>query len=118
MFSGFHSPQPPSDAELATQALNDEAAHRFRAFTAGDAVTLGLSLRKRFRATSRHGKGKGLVLSVQSIAGHTLFSCTVGNLGGLDGAGDVSLDSWACLEVRLPLSSCIYAAAAEEMTGP
>ena len=68
MFNGFNSnaPMPPSEAELATQALNDEAAHRFRAFTAGDAVTLGLSLRKRFRATSRHGKGKGLVLSVQS----------------------------------------------------
>lgn len=58
----------------------------------------GLSLRKRFRATSRHTKGKGLVISVQTIAGHTLFSCTVGDLGHLSGIGDVSLDSWSCIE--------------------
>jgi len=38
------------------------------------------------------------VLSIQTIAGHTLFSCTVGDLGHLSGIGDVSLDSWACLE--------------------
>lgn len=99
MFSGFRDPQPPSDAELATQALNDESNYRFRSFNAGDAVTLGLSIRKRFRATSRHGKGKGLVLSIQSIAGHPLFSCTVGDLGDPSGIGDVSLDSWERLEV-------------------
>lgn len=40
-----------------------------------------------------------MVLSIQSIAGHTLFACTVGDLGGISGVGDVSLDSWACLEV-------------------
>jgi hypothetical protein len=102
MFSGFHNPQPPSDAELATQTLNEESSYRFRSFSASDAVTLGLSLRKRFRATSRHGKGKGLVISIQSIAGHPLFSCTVGDLGDPSGAGDVGLDSWACLEVGSP----------------
>lgn len=58
----------------------------------------GLSIRKRFRASSRHNKGKGLVISIQTIAGHTLFACTVGDLGSLSGIGDVSLDSWACLE--------------------
>ena len=58
----------------------------------------GLSLRKRFRATSRHIKGKGLVISIQTIAGHTLFACTVGDLGHPSGIGDVSMDSWACLE--------------------
>lgn len=58
----------------------------------------GLSIRKRFRASSRHYKGKGLVISIQTIAGHTLFACTVGDLGSPSGIGDVSLDSWACLE--------------------
>ncbi|PSR73488.1 hypothetical protein PHLCEN_2v10780 [Hermanssonia centrifuga] len=100
MFSGFHSPVAPTDAELATQTLNEESSYRFPSFTANDAVTLGLSIRKRFRASSRHAKGKGLVISVQTIAGHTLFSCTVGDLGGFTGVGDVSLDSWSCVEVR------------------
>lgn len=99
MFNGFHPPVPPTDAEIATQILNEEASYRFSSFNANDAVTLGLSLRKRFRASTRHSKGKGLVISIQTIAGHTLFSCTVGDLGGLSGIGDVSLDSWSCLEV-------------------
>ncbi|KAI0080676.1 hypothetical protein K474DRAFT_1704487 [Panus rudis PR-1116 ss-1] len=98
MFNGFHSPIPPSDAELATQTLNEESSYRFSSFTANDAVTLGLSLRKRFRASQRHAKGKGLVISIQTIAGHTLFACTVGDLGGISGVGDVSLDSWSALE--------------------
>ncbi|GBE79365.1 hypothetical protein BKA93DRAFT_820543 [Sparassis latifolia] len=98
MFNGFHTPIPPSDAEIATQTLNEESSCRFHSFTANDAVTLGLSLRKRFRSSSRHAKGKGLVISIQTIAGHTLFACTVGDLGGVSGVGDVSLDSWACLE--------------------
>ena len=97
MFNGFH-PMAPSDAEIATQALNEEGSIRFPSFSSSDAVTLGLSLRKRFRASSRHARGKGLVLSIQTIAGHTLFSCTVGDLGHISGIGDVSLDSWACLD--------------------
>lgn len=101
MFNGFHPPVPPTDAELATQTLHEESSYRFTSFNANDAVTLGLSLRKRFRASTRHSKGKGLVISIQTIAGHTLFSCTVGDLGGLSGIGDVSLDSWSCLEVGL-----------------
>jgi len=97
MYSGFH-PMQPSDAELATQALNEESSLRFPHFSANEAVTIGLSLRKRFRASTRFLKGKGLVISVQSIAGHTLFACTVGDLGGISGVGDVSLDSWSVLE--------------------
>ena len=102
MFNGFNgnAPMPPSEAELATQALNEEALYRFPSFDAEAAVMLGLSIRKRFRSSSRHVKVRGMVISIQTIAGHTLFSCTVGNLGGVpDGGGDVSLDSWACLEV-------------------
>jgi len=38
------------------------------------------------------------VISIQTIAGHTLFSCTVGDLGHPNGIADVSLDTWACLE--------------------
>ncbi|KAF9076499.1 hypothetical protein BDP27DRAFT_1255388 [Rhodocollybia butyracea] len=98
MFSGLHENKMPSDAELANQVLHEESNYRFPSFSASDAVTLGLSLRKRFRASSRHLKGKGLVISIQTIAGHTLFSCTVGDLGHLSGIGDVSLDSWTCLE--------------------
>jgi len=88
----------PSDAELASQALNEEGSYRFPSFSASDAVTLGLSLRKRFRASSRHSKGKGLVISIQTIAGHTLFACTVGDLGHPAGVGDVSLNSWTTVE--------------------
>ncbi|KAF8826469.1 hypothetical protein HHX47_DHR5000436 [Lentinula edodes] len=98
MFSGLHENIMPSDGELANQALHEESNYRFPSFSASDAVTLGLSIRKRFRASSRHSKGKGLVISIQTIAGHTLFSCTVGDLGHSSGIGDVSLDSWTCLE--------------------
>ncbi|EGO01589.1 hypothetical protein SERLA73DRAFT_48715 [Serpula lacrymans var. lacrymans S7.3] len=97
MFTGIH-PMIPSDAELASKALSEEGTYRFPSFSANEAVTIGLSMRKRFRASSRHGKGKGMVISIQTIAGHTLFSCTVGDLGHASGVGDVSLDSWACLE--------------------
>ncbi|KIL68229.1 hypothetical protein M378DRAFT_196694 [Amanita muscaria Koide BX008] len=97
MFSAFHD-MAPTDAELATQALTEEGSYRFPSFDAADAITLGLSLRKRFRASTRHAKGKGMVISIQTIAGHTLFSCTVGDLGHPSGIGDVSLDSWSCLE--------------------
>lgn len=97
MFSGFQ-PTQPTEAELASQALAEESNYRFPYFSANDAVTLGLSLRKRFRASTRYSKGKGLVISVQTIAGHTLFACTVGDLGGVSGVGDVSLDSWSVLD--------------------
>ena len=97
MFSGFQ-PMQPTETELASQALAEESSYRFPYFSANDAVTLGLSLRKRFRASTRYSKGKGLVITVQTIAGHTLFACTVGDLGGASGVGDVSLDSWSVLE--------------------
>ncbi|KAF8897216.1 hypothetical protein BD779DRAFT_1667224 [Infundibulicybe gibba] len=97
MFNPFHG-MPPTDAELATQTLVEEGSYRFASFSANDAVTLGLSIRKRFRGSTRHSKGKGLVISIQTTAGHTLFSCTVGDLGHVSGIGDVSTDSWACLE--------------------
>ncbi|KAF8916812.1 hypothetical protein CPB85DRAFT_1288037 [Mucidula mucida] len=97
MFSGF-PPMTQLDAELATRALKEEGDHRFPSFSASDAVTLGLSLRKRFRVTQRHETGCGLVISVQTIAGHTLFACTVGDQGHSSGRADVSLDSWACLQ--------------------
>ncbi|KAH9927124.1 uncharacterized protein BXZ73DRAFT_90814 [Epithele typhae] len=105
MFNGFNQgPMPPSEAELATQALNEEALYRFPSFDSDAAVMLGLSLRKRFRASSRHVKVRGMVLSIQTIAGHTLFSCTVGNLGGGVDGGDVSLDSWRTLESMISVT--------------
>ncbi|KAL1743558.1 hypothetical protein HDZ31DRAFT_83318 [Schizophyllum fasciatum] len=87
----------PDAHAQASQALEEESRYRFASFSASDAVTLGLSIRKRFRASHRHAKGKGLVISIQTIAGHTLFACTVGDLGHVSGIGDVSLDSWACV---------------------
>ena len=99
MFNGLYTHTTASDAELATRTLGEEATYKFPSFTAADAVTLGLSIRKRFRASSRHAvRNRGLVISIQTIAGHVLFSCTVGDLGGPSSIGDVSLDSWACLE--------------------
>ncbi|TDL29761.1 hypothetical protein BD410DRAFT_780248 [Rickenella mellea] len=99
MFNGLHHTQASSsNAELATQTLTEENSYRFPSFNVEDAVALGLSIRKRFRSSSRYAKGKGLVLSIQTIAGHALFACTVGDLGGPSGMGDVSLDSWARLE--------------------
>ncbi|KAF5333331.1 hypothetical protein D9611_002256 [Ephemerocybe angulata] len=98
MFTNFPN-NMPTDAELASQVLAEESRYRFASFDSADALALGLSIRKRFRSSSRHVKGKGLVISIQTIAGHTLFSCTVGDLGHPTGFGDnVSLDSWACLE--------------------
>lgn len=114
MFNSLYT-IPPTDVDIATQTLSEEGSYRFSSFSASDAVTLvsfnifmssltlltndqGLSIRKRFRASSRHNKGKGLVISIQTIAGHTLFACTVGDLSSISGIGDVSLDSWACLE--------------------
>ncbi|KAF8211452.1 hypothetical protein K438DRAFT_2010996 [Mycena galopus ATCC 62051] len=88
----------PTAAEIASQTLVEENSCRFPSFSASDAVTLGLSIRKRFRGSSRHAKGKGLVISIQTIAGHPLFCCSVGDLGHLAGIGDVSLDSWSAVE--------------------
>lgn len=87
----------PSDAELANQTLTEESTLRFASFTSNDAVTLGLSIRKRFRASSRHAKGKGLVISIQSLGGHTLFACSVGD----SDATGVSLDAWLAIEGML-----------------
>jgi len=97
MFSNIHS-MLPTAAELASQTLVEEGSYRFPSFSAADAVTLGLSIRKRFRGTSRYAKGKGLVISVQTIAGQPLFACTVGDSGHLSGMSDISLDSWSALE--------------------
>ncbi|KAJ7591394.1 hypothetical protein C8J56DRAFT_561708 [Mycena floridula] len=94
MFSNFH-PHSPTDSELAQQALRDEA-YRFPSFSASDAVTLGLSIRKRFRSSQRHSKGKGIVINIESAMGHRLFSCTVGDLES--GIADCSLDGWTVLE--------------------
>lgn len=99
MFNGLYSHLSPSDADIAAQTLTEESQYQFPSFSTNDAVTLGLSIRKRFRGSSRHtSKGRGLVISIQTIAGHTLFACSVGELGAPTSLGDASLDSWACLE--------------------
>ncbi|KAG8945419.1 hypothetical protein FRC04_000794 [Tulasnella sp. 424] len=82
----------PSDGELAADALNEESILRFPSFKMEDAVTLGMNLRKRFRASMRHAKGKGCVISIQTMQGATMFACAVGE------GSDVSLDSWWHIE--------------------
>ncbi|KAI0032034.1 hypothetical protein K488DRAFT_50813 [Vararia minispora EC-137] len=87
----LYRPHTPSDAELAALALADESTYRFPSFSTNDAITLGLSLRKRFRASSRHQKhGRCLVLAIQTAAGAPLFACAVGD--GTSG------EDWAVLE--------------------
>ena len=99
MFNGLYTHQAPSEADLAAQTLAEESQYHFPSFSTNDAVTLGLSIRKRFRGSSRHtARGRGLVISIQSVAGHTLFACSVGELGAQGSMGDASLDSWSCLE--------------------
>lgn len=46
------SSRMPSDSELAQEALTEESLLRFPTFKMEDAVTLGMNLRKRFRASS------------------------------------------------------------------
>lgn len=89
----------PSDAEVASQVLSEENSYRFPSFTANEAVALGLSIRKRFRASTRSTKeGRGMLISIQTISGQTLFSCTVDDLMRPSSAGDVSLGSWSGLQ--------------------
>ncbi|KAG9219292.1 hypothetical protein CCMSSC00406_0001702 [Pleurotus cornucopiae] len=95
---------PPTDAEIATQVLADEYSYRFPSFSASDAVTLvGLSFARTStnQPTNRHQPMQLLgslnkkkvprVLSSQQGEGD-------GDLGHESGIGDVSLDSWACVE--------------------
>ncbi|KAF9504316.1 hypothetical protein BS47DRAFT_1374403 [Hydnum rufescens UP504] len=82
----------PSDAEIAAEILSEESTLRFTSFKSEDAVTIGMNLRKRFRASLRHSRGRGAVISIQSVQGATLFACAVG-----DGS-DVCMDSWHRLE--------------------
>jgi len=82
----------PSESELAQEALTEESLLRFPTFKMEDAVTLGMNLRKRFRASARHAKGKGCVISIQSMQGATMFACAVGE------GSDVSLDAWWVVE--------------------
>jgi len=82
----------PSDSEVASTILAEERDLRFHSFKADDAVTIGLSIRKRFRSSHRAARGKGLVISIESLGGHKLFACSVG-----EGA-DVSMDSWLCVD--------------------
>lgn len=105
-YNSYGRTREPTDVELASQALVDEQGLRFPSWKADDAVTLGtcpsatraiyvnsfigLSLRKRFRMTSRAGKGASALVSIQTIHGHTLFSCTVGD--------DASPAGWSALE--------------------
>ncbi|KAF7301552.1 hypothetical protein MIND_00720700 [Mycena indigotica] len=86
-----------SSNQLASQTLAEESNYRFPSFSAADAVTLGLSMRKRFRGSARHAKGKGLIISIQTIAGHPLFACTVDS-DNVSGLTDLSLDGWSALE--------------------
>jgi len=85
----------PSDAEIAQEILSEETSLRFTSFKSEDAVTIGMNLRKRFRASVKYARGRGAVCCVQTIQGSTLFSCAIG-----DGS-DISPDSWARLTAMM-----------------
>jgi uncharacterized protein (UPF0303 family) len=92
----------PTHAERAALILAEENSIRFLSFTATDALTLGLSIRKRFRSSGRYQKqGRGLLISVQSMAGHTLFACTVGD--SRSASEDVSLQKWERVETMVEI---------------
>ncbi|KZV72101.1 hypothetical protein PENSPDRAFT_683965 [Peniophora sp. CONT] len=82
----FDIPTAPSDSVLAAAALADEAAHRFPSFRTDDAITLGLSLRKRFRA-SRRSRTRSMVISITALSGAPLFQCAVGDGVGTEDWG-------------------------------
>lgn len=77
-----------------------------------DAYTLGQHIRKRFRASQRYSKGRGIAIAIKGIAGHTLFACALIvarrprapvthraiSIGTVGESGDVTLESWSCLE--------------------
>jgi predicted membrane chloride channel (bestrophin family) len=52
-------------AQIAAEILNEEATLRFISFRTEDAVTIGMNLRKRFRSSAKHARGRGAVISVQ-----------------------------------------------------
>ncbi|KAF8322002.1 uncharacterized protein EI90DRAFT_3078460 [Cantharellus anzutake] len=85
----------PSDAEIAQEILAEESSLRFTSFKSEDAVTIGMNLRKRFRASVKYARGRGAVCSIQTIQGSPLFSCSIG-----DGS-DISPDSWARLNAMM-----------------
>lgn len=54
-----------TDVQIAAEILNEEAALRFISFRTEDAVTIGMNLRKRFRSSNKHARGRGAVISIQ-----------------------------------------------------
>lgn len=52
-------------AQIAAEILNEEATLRFISFRTEDAVTIGMNLRKRFRSSAKHARGRGAVISIQ-----------------------------------------------------
>jgi hypothetical protein len=51
--------------QIAAEILNEEANLRFISFRTEDAVTIGMNLRKRFRSSTKHARGRGAVISIQ-----------------------------------------------------
>ncbi|QRV98344.1 hypothetical protein RhiJN_26363 [Ceratobasidium sp. AG-Ba] len=81
-----------SDAEIVTE----EATLRFPSFNSNDAFNIGSLIRAKFLA--RHlpyptqWANKGIVISISTFTGHTLFACTVG------AESEVTPDNWIWVE--------------------
>lgn len=82
-----------TDAEIAAAALADETLYRLSTFTPEDAVAIGMSIRKRYMLSRRANSNKGLLISIRTIQGNTLFACSVG--GGQSILGE---DGWYTVE--------------------
>ncbi|KAG8710576.1 hypothetical protein FRC08_016983 [Ceratobasidium sp. 394] len=105
-----------SDAEIVTEVFEQEAALRFPSFNANDAFNIGSLIRAKFLA--RHlpyptrddatissiastvssaeqvpeWANRGIVISISTFTGHTLFACTVG------AESEVTPDNWVWVE--------------------
>ncbi|KZS97095.1 hypothetical protein SISNIDRAFT_449814 [Sistotremastrum niveocremeum HHB9708] len=72
------SPNKLSDAELTTLILEQEKTLQFPRFTFDDAFTIGSALRANFLKNPAW-ENRGLVISISTFTGHTLFVTAVGN---------------------------------------
>lgn len=69
-------PHAHHEYEVPSMILLEERDLRFPRFSNEDAYVLGQHIRKRFKASQRHTKGKGIAIAIKSVAGHILYACT------------------------------------------
>ncbi|KAF8608417.1 hypothetical protein BDV93DRAFT_466774 [Ceratobasidium sp. AG-I] len=105
-----------SDAEIVEEVFEQESVLRFPSFNSSDAFNIGSAIREKFlskhlpnpgyddttissaASTASSGRpepvwaNRGIVISISTFTGHTLFACTV----GLE--SEVTPDNWVWVE--------------------